>query len=249
MNDKKDSNTNDLQPWRKSFRKRAEVALVTAAGSALLHVIAATMRVRGHRHDVSEALRKQHGRYIHAMFHGSHVPLLCAMRHHDVHVITSYSADGEILTRILKHFGYKAVRGSSTRGGMRAMIDLAKQIKAGHDVAIAVDGPRGPRQQVKGGIMLLGKLSGVPIIPVAVAMNWYKRFNSWDQFQLTLPFSRVLLVGGEPMLIPRNADDQQIEQLRKQFEEHLVALQHEADEAVKTEATAQAMLKKYEKKE
>jgi lysophospholipid acyltransferase (LPLAT)-like uncharacterized protein len=243
------ADVNDLQPWRKSFRKRAEVALASTAGSALLHVITATMRVRSHPFEVSRKLRAEYGRYVYAMFHGSHAPLLCVMRHRNIRVITSHSADGEILTRILEHFGYKGVRGSSTRGGMRAMIDLAKQIKDGHDVAVAVDGPKGPRQQVKGGVMLLGKLSGVPIIPVAVAMNWYKQFNSWDKFQLTLPFSRALLVGGEPMLVPRNADDEQVEQLRKQFEEHLVALQNEADEAVKSEATARAMLAKYDKPE
>lgn len=228
--------------WRESRAKRIKVALAAAAAKLLVRLLLGTVRMHKIEMRHLDLHRPRYRSFLFAAFHGPHFPLLWAYRGHPFCIITSQSADGEILTRVLHHFGFRTVRGSSSHGGARAMADLSHELERGYDVAIAVDGPRGPRCEVKPGILLLSKLTGSPIIPLAIGQNRYWQFNSWDRFRLPKPFSRVLIVIGEPITVPSHVSHEQMAALREQLQARLIAVQAQADEAVRSTERAQAML-------
>ena len=228
--------------WRQSARKRFKVAAAATGGKLLVRLLGATLRL--HAQSVELAVAR-HGRstgLIFALFHGAHFPTLRPYGRPEMCVIASRSADGEILARIMASFGVTLVRGSSSRGGMRALVDLARHVKAGKDATIAVDGPRGPRHRVKPGVILLAKLTGAGIIPCAASLSRYWQLNSWDRYRIPKPWSRALVVFDEPMTVPPDADNDLIEAKRIELQQRLLSLQQQADEAVMTAATALNML-------
>jgi hypothetical protein len=151
-----------------------------------------------------------------------------------VHTLVSQSRDGELLSRMLRHFNVPTIRGSSSRGGRRSLLALVRQTRQGAGVAIAPDGPRGPRQQAQVGIIGLARLAAVPIIPVAVGARWKVQFRSWDRFFLPFPCSRVVIAYGEPMLVPAHADAVVMEQKRRELENALSKLTDEVDLAARS---------------
>jgi lysophospholipid acyltransferase (LPLAT)-like uncharacterized protein len=151
-----------------------------------------------------------------AIWHGHILPLTYSMRGHDVISMASQSEDGELITNLLERWQYEMVRGSSSRGGVKALIGMKKYMDAGRLCALTVDGPLGPKNVVKPGIVFLAKLAGVPVIPVILKTNWYKRFDSWDKFVLPLPFAQVEMHVTEPIYFERESDH---EADRKQLEQ------------------------------
>jgi lysophospholipid acyltransferase (LPLAT)-like uncharacterized protein len=116
-----------------------------------------------------------------------------------IHVMASRSRDGELLARVVRRFGFGAVRGSSSRAGARALRLLARRVRAGHDVAITPDGPRGPAGQAQPGVVVLADLTRAPIVPVAFAACPVWRLPSWDDFEIPGPFARGAIVFGPPL--------------------------------------------------
>jgi len=228
--------------WRQSRPKRMKILLASAGGSLLMRSLGVTLRLHAHPHKAVAKHRRDGGGLIFAMFHGPHFPVLWSYRNHGLCVITSRSADGEILTRIMTSFGYTAVRGSSSRGGTRALVDLARLVSAGRDTGIAVDGPRGPRLIVKPGVVLLAKLTNCMIIPIGSSLDRYWQINSWDRYRIPKPGARALVVCGDPIDVPADADDDLIEHLRGQLEHRMIELQNRTDEAVKSKPSALALL-------
>jgi lysophospholipid acyltransferase (LPLAT)-like uncharacterized protein len=168
------------------------------------------------------------GSLLFALWHGDHFPIFSYARDAGVCVIVSRSPDGEILARLLTGRGYCVVRGSNTRGATRAMIDMARAVDEGHDAAIAVDGPRGPADKVKPGIVLLAKVTGCAIVPLGAGISRCKQFASWDRFKLPLPFSRTAISVGEAIQVPPDASADLIEQKRRELEQVLGDLRHQA---------------------
>lgn len=126
-------------------------------------------------------------------------------------ILISRHRDGELISRAVHHFGMETVRGSSTRGGIAGIKGLARALQEGYDVAIAPDGPRGPRFRVQPGIIQLARISGRFIVPFTFSASPRKVFNSWDRFIIPYPFSRGVFVWGEPMRVDYRADDKEIE--------------------------------------
>lgn len=151
-----------------------------------------------------------------------HVQRLCAG--HRLAAMVSASKDGALLARVLEHFGVAPVRGSSSRRGPQALLELISWAERGYDLAITPDGPRGPRYVVQEGAIALAQLSGLPVVPVSYSLGWKMRAKSWDQFQIPLPGSRVRAVFGPPLRVPRDVDDAQRETLRRQLEAALLAI-------------------------
>jgi lysophospholipid acyltransferase (LPLAT)-like uncharacterized protein len=135
--------------------------------------------------------------------------------------MVSASRDGGLLAQILEHFGVEPIRGSSSRRGGQALIEITSCAERGYDLAITPDGPRGPRYEVQEGVITTSQLTGLPIIPVSYHLNWKIKLNSWDGFQIPLPFARCSVVLGEPMVVSREVSDEQRESLRKQLEQYL----------------------------
>ena len=135
--------------------------------------------------------------------------------------MVSASRDGALLARVLEHFGVQPVRGSTSRRGPQALLELMTWAERGFDLAITPDGPRGPCYRIQEGIVALAQLTGQPIVPVSYHLDWKVRPHSWDRFQVPLPFSRCDVYFGEPVLVPRNATDAEREDLRLRLEARL----------------------------
>jgi len=132
--------------------------------------------------------------------------------------LVSASRDGGFLSGILELFGVQPVRGSSSRRGAQAMLELTTWAERGYDLAITPDGPRGPCYVVQDGAASLAQLTGLPILPVSFHLNWKIRVKSWDRFQIPLPFARCEFVVEKPVIVPREATDAEREVLRQQLE-------------------------------
>jgi len=138
--------------------------------------------------------------------------------------LISASHDGGVLARTLRYFNVEAVRGSSSRRGHQALLELTTWTERAHSVAITPDGPRGPRYVVQDGIIALAQVSGLPILPVSAVVSWKFCLKSWDRFQVPLPFSRCEVRVGLPVNVPREATDEERRALKAQLQERMQQL-------------------------
>jgi lysophospholipid acyltransferase (LPLAT)-like uncharacterized protein len=143
---------------------------------------------------------------------------------HRLAAIVSASKDGGVVARILEHFGVQPVRGSSSRRGAQALLELTSWLDRGYDVAITPDGPRGPCYQVQHGAISLAQVTGLGVVPAVYNLKWKIRLKSWDRFQIPLPFARITARFGEPLFVPRDISDAEKEALRLEIQRRLVAL-------------------------
>jgi lysophospholipid acyltransferase (LPLAT)-like uncharacterized protein len=135
--------------------------------------------------------------------------------------MVSASKDGGFLTAILECFNVQPVRGSSSRRGPQALLELTTWAERGYDLAITPDGPRGPRYEVQDGVMSLAQVTGLPIIPFSYHLDWKLQVKSWDRFQIPLPFSRCEMVIDKAVHVSRDASDEEREAIRRQLEQAL----------------------------
>lgn len=138
-------------------------------------------------------------------------------------VLTSASLDGTVVARAMAVFGLGAVRGSSSRRGVAALVGLKRAIEAGLDVCITPDGPRGPRYELHPGMVKLAAATGAPIVPIHVHFSSAWRFRTWDRFVVPKPFSRVSVVFGEPIRVGEVADAAAFEAERLRVREVMLA--------------------------
>jgi hypothetical protein len=132
--------------------------------------------------------------------------------------MVSASKDGAFLSAVLEGFDVQPVRGSSSRRGPQALLELQTWADKGYNLALTPDGPRGPRYNVREGVIVLAQITGLPIIPLGNRTHWKWTANSWDKFQIPLPFSKCEVIFGEPIRVPREVSDEQREQLRQRLE-------------------------------
>jgi lysophospholipid acyltransferase (LPLAT)-like uncharacterized protein len=135
--------------------------------------------------------------------------------------MVSASKDGGLLARVLEHYGVQPVRGSTSRRGRQAMLELVTWAERGYDLAITPDGPRGPCYTVQEGVIALAQVTGRPILPVSYDLAWKIQVKSWDRFQIPLPFTRCVMHLTPPIWVPREASEPEREEIRKQVEERL----------------------------
>jgi lysophospholipid acyltransferase (LPLAT)-like uncharacterized protein len=199
-------------------------SLIPMPAAWLVKAICSTCRVQVVRGDIEQSAHARRCNVIYAFWHGHLLYLMHRYRGSGVYILVSQSRDGEVLSRILRHFGLPTIRGSSSRGGRRSLLELVRRVRAGASAGIAPDGPRGPRHQAQLGIITLARLSEVPIVPVAVGARWKIVFQSWDRFLLPLPGSRVVVAYGEPVVVPSDADAALLEQKRQELEGKLLKL-------------------------
>jgi lysophospholipid acyltransferase (LPLAT)-like uncharacterized protein len=138
--------------------------------------------------------------------------------------LVSASRDGGLLAEILEQFNVEPVRGSSSRRGPQALIEMTTMAERGYDLAITPDGPRGPRYEVQDGVISTAQLTALPIVPVSYHVNWKIQLKSWDKFQIPLPFACCEITFGKIFRVPREATDAEREELRKQLEAELRAI-------------------------
>jgi lysophospholipid acyltransferase (LPLAT)-like uncharacterized protein len=139
--------------------------------------------------------------YLFVLWHEALLPLLWRHRKQDISIVVSEARDGQYLADYAQAIGYRLVRGSSTRGAARALLGAVRELKAGHPVAFTPDGPRGPRRELKPGVVAAAQRANVLILPIHAVAEPAWRFNSWDRFMLPKPFARVRIVYGRPFRV------------------------------------------------
>ena len=149
---------------------------------------------------------------------------LARQPHQQLAAMVSASRDGAVLARFAEHNGVQPVRGSSSRRGAQALLELVRWGERGYNLVITPDGPRGPRCEVQEGVIVLAQMTGMPIVPVSSKIHSKKIFGSWDAFQLPLPFARCEVRMGEILRVPREADDVVREAARCMLEQRMLDL-------------------------
>ena len=210
--------------------QRAQVASIAAVGYPLVAMLGATLRWRVRGLDHLDRLRRDGKPPVMAFWHGRILAATYYFRRRGIMVITSENFDGEWIARIIERFGYGTARGSTSRSGRRALLELKRALAEGRPAGFTVDGPRGPAEQAQPGAVWLAGATGSPLLPfhLEAASSWTAR--SWDRTQVPKPFSRAALVVGAPIEVPRDPAPDTLEAKRLELER---TLQRLGDEAVR----------------
>lgn len=205
--------------------------LAAAAVYGLIRALAATVHFRwqGHAEFLDGQMRES---VIFSIWHNRLALALVIYRLHArrqrqerrLAALVSASRDGGLLARVLEHFGVQPVRGSSSRRGPQALLELTTWAERGYDLALTPDGPRGPCYAVQEGVIALAQLTGQPILPVAYHLNRKVRLRSWDRFQVPLPFATCTVSIGQPLRVPRELRDEEREAWRQRLEQVMRAI-------------------------
>ncbi len=182
---------------------RIPPSVIAAPLYGIVKLFYATLRFSDEGRDRIEALAADRRPMVFALWHDELFPLAHVRGNIDITALVSQSRDGEILARFLEMTGAQTARGSSSRGGVKALLKVSRAMRTrGGSCAITVDGPRGPRHKVKEGAIFMAAKAGAHVVPMRVFMPRGYRFASWDRFQVPYPFSRVHTIFDEPYLLP-----------------------------------------------
>ncbi len=214
----------------KELRRKIAVYLSGHAVSAILHaviwILRTTMRVTFIGEGIMPAFAARGEGFIGVFWHGRMLMLPLIYPGKKIHILISIHRDGEIIANVMKRFGFDLVRGSSSKGGLAALREMISLLKAGGDLGITPDGPKGPAEVVKNGVAQLALLSGKAVIPISFAASRRLRFTSWDRFYFPLPFSRLVFVVGDPLYC---AAGEELEMFRLRVENALRDVTARAD--------------------
>jgi lysophospholipid acyltransferase (LPLAT)-like uncharacterized protein len=211
------------EAWKSSFTKRLQVAAIANVGYPLIAVLGHTLRWRVEGLQHLDAIRASGRQPVMAFWHGRILPAAFYFRGQGIVVITSENFDGEWIARIIERLGYGTARGSTTRGGMRAVLQMAREMERGRTAGFTVDGPKGPARVAQPGAVWLARKTGNPVLPFHLEASTHWTMRSWDRTQIPKPFSTVALAVGEPFDV-----DGDIEDARLELERRLHALETSA---------------------
>ena len=210
-------------PWR--YR------VVVVLARWLVRALGASWRVNEIGREGVDALRAEGTPFIFVIWHGELLPGLWAQRDERISVLISEHQDGEIIAQVAEGMGYApSVRGSSSRGAARALLQLVRTLQGGTSVGVTPDGPRGPAKQLAGGAVLAAQRSGAPMIALRSHASSAWRFRSWDRFMVPKPFARVTLAYGPPTPVPPG-DAAVLEASRVQLQQLMADVGRQAGDA------------------
>ncbi len=170
------------------------------------------------------------GKFICAFWHSRILLISYLFKGWNGAILVSRSKDGEIIARILQSQGHETIRGSSSRGGLRALAKQIKILKKHQRPGVVIpDGPRGPRHKVQPGIITLAKKTGCPIIPLTYSAKKIKIFSSWDRFIVPYPFTRCRIAHGDPLYVPEDLDKSSYKLFENKLEKELCRITDDAD--------------------
>jgi lysophospholipid acyltransferase (LPLAT)-like uncharacterized protein len=204
-----------------SRTKRISIRVLDLIFFVLISLIGKTIRFETEGWENFEQITSRGKPPIYAFWHNRIFLATYYFRHHDIVVITSQSFDGEYIARFIQRFGYGAVRGSSTRGGVGALVALIRVMKTGKPAGFTVDGPKGPKYVAKNGAVLLAKKTGYPIMPFSVETEKFWSLKSWDDLQIPKPFTRAKVVIAKPIYVESDAGEAEIVNARNELQTKL----------------------------
>ncbi len=218
-------NSTDLSAY--SFKQKILIRLADWTFYLLIKVIGRTIQYETDNWDNFQKIERDGKIPIYAFWHNRIFAGTYFFRNRGIVVITSQSFDGEYIARFIQRLGYGAVRGSSTRGGVGALVGMIRLMKQGLPMGFTVDGPKGPKYVAKTGAVLLAKKTGNPMMPFVVEAEKFWTINSWDKMQIPKLFTRAKIFIAEPIYVAADADEAEIENKR-------LELQKKLDEMVKS---------------
>ncbi|HSE19469.1 MAG TPA: lysophospholipid acyltransferase family protein [Pyrinomonadaceae bacterium] len=213
-----------------SFLERLKIRAADLAFYSLINLIGRTARFDVIGWENHEKAEQDGGLPIYVFWHDRIFLTTYWWRQRRIVVMTSRSFDGEYIARFIQRFGYGAVRGSSTRGAVGAVIELARLMREGCTTAFTIDGPKGPPYVAKMGAVMLAKKSGHPIMPVTMALERYWAAPTWDELQIPIPFTRARVYVAPPIYVPADADEAALEAKREELQQTLDDLNHQSEE-------------------
>jgi hypothetical protein len=167
------------------------------AGAAM-RALASSWRIRTAHEERWRELYRAGRPHVFLLWHEALLPLLWQHRGQDIAIVVSEAREGRYLSDFAVSLGYRSLLGSSTRGGARALLGAVRELQAGRAVAFTPDGPRGPRRELKPGVVAAAQRGGAPIVPLHAEADWAWRLHSWDRFMIPKPVSRVWITYGRP---------------------------------------------------
>lgn len=214
------------------FKQEAQYRLVSWLVWVIGSLLALTLRLRVSGSEDLEDRQRKGLPSIVVTWHGrTLIPVWYYGRRQWVAMI-SLSKDGEYQARIFRRFGYDIVRGSSGRGGVRALVGAIRKLRGGATVAFTPDGPRGPSHHVHPGVLYLSQKGGCPIYPLGFSAAPCRHLPTWDRYQVPLPFARAEIVIGEPLTVPPNAREEDYTDLGEELARRLCASEALAERMV-----------------
>jgi lysophospholipid acyltransferase (LPLAT)-like uncharacterized protein len=217
-----------LVSWRDSFAKRMQARMIAMVGFPAIAALGSTLRWRTDGLEQLEAIAKTGRQPVMAFWHGRILPATYFFRRRGIVVITSENFDGEWIAGIIERFGYGTARGSTSRGGRKALLQLMREMGSGHAAGFTVDGPRGPARIAQPGAVWLAQATGNPVLPFHVEADRHWSLRSWDRTQIPKPFATVALAVGEPFDVPASGGDRAMEDARATLQERLQQLEQRA---------------------
>jgi lysophospholipid acyltransferase (LPLAT)-like uncharacterized protein len=217
-----------VSDWHESWVKRVQVATIAGIGYPLVNALGHTLRWRVDGLHHLDAIQASGRQPVMAFWHGRILPATFYFRRRGIVVITSENFDGEWIARIIERFGYGTARGSTSRGGRKAILQLMRDMKAGRAAGFTLDGPRGPARVAQAGAVWLASATGNPVLPFHLEASSHWSLHSWDRTQIPKPFSTIALVVGEPMDVAKEASAETLEEARVELERRLGALEDRA---------------------
>ncbi|MCP4633818.1 MAG: lysophospholipid acyltransferase family protein [candidate division Zixibacteria bacterium] len=196
------------------------VRLVSFLGPLVIRLLGWTWRVDWKGEEKAEEIRVKGGRMLYAFWHRGLLSLAYVYRNRGVRVMISSHADGELLAATVKKMGFIPIRGSSTKGGMRAAREFSKD-ESINDLALTPDGPRGPKMIAQPGAVYIASRGGFYLIPIAVDASSKWELNSWDSFVIPKPFCRLKVLAGEPILLDKGLNGSKINEYSKILEKKI----------------------------
>jgi lysophospholipid acyltransferase (LPLAT)-like uncharacterized protein len=218
--------------WRASPVKRFEARAISAIGYRVVAALGATLRWRTEGLEHLDAVTRSGRQPVMGFWHGRILPATYYFRRRGIVVITSENFDGEWIAGIIERFGYGTARGSTSRGARRALLQLTRDMAAGKAAGFTLDGPRGPARVAQAGAVWLAKTTGNPVLPFHLEADRCWTLRSWDRTQIPKPFATVGLAVGEPIQVPSDADEGEMERLRVLLESRLTVLEQHARQLI-----------------
>ena len=214
-----------MAPWQSSRLKRLEARAISVVGYRLMALLGATLRWRTEGLEQFDRIAATGRQPVMAFWHGRILPATYFFRRRGIVVITSENFDGEWIAGIIERFGYRTARGSTSRGGPKALLQLTREMAAGRPTGFTIDGPRGPARVAQPGAVWLAKATGNPVLPFHLEADRHWTLDTWDGTQVPKPYGTVALVVGEPFCVAADADEAGVEAARRMLEQRLHMLE------------------------
>lgn len=207
-----------------SLRQRFTIRFTSFVFYWGIRLIGWTVRFDAEGMETFDRISARNEKAIMAFWHDRIFLATYYFRNRGIIVISSKSFDGEYMSRFIQQFGYGAIRGSSSRGGSKALIEMIRAMRDGASMGVTLDGPRGPRHVAKPGAIVLAKKTGNPLVPFTVEAENYWTLKSWDRMQIPRPFTRARVIVGAPIYVPADASDALTGSKLKELEASLAEL-------------------------